>query len=275
MRRLMVLLPLLGWASSIGAAGVDPTAGAWQQTGPFKISSAADRCVATSAFKRGDQNLAVALEGNPTTDDYAMRLYAPGDLHGEPWKQGKFSLGSAKPETDWVVARQSNQAGIIIYEMRTKQAELISAGPSPVLKITKTLSPGTLTVAGLEAVIPLIDACSADLLERWGYSKEFQRKLASPPEPRKVLASYASPYDYPRSALSARAEGDTYALIDVGVDGRSSNCRVIRSSGNQEIDDTTCVIVTKRARYKPALTKNGEPVAAPLYLTFRWEIPKL
>lgn len=270
MERLGVVIALLAWAGSPASA----SAGSWQSTGPFRMQQANDRCVAVASFKRGEERLAVALEGNPTTDSFEMRLYAPGDLGGEPWVQGKYSLGSAKLERDWVVVRQSNQAGIVIYQMGTKQAEIASAGPNPELKIRETLSPGELTVPGLEAAMPLIDACSADLLERWGYSKESQGELAGPPEPEKHWASYASPYDYPTSALAARAQGDTHAVIDVGVDGRSSNCRVIRSSGNQEIDKTTCMIVTKRARYKPALTKNGEKVAAPLYLTFRWEIPK-
>lgn len=261
-----LVFPLF-WAAGTQAASAAP----WQSTGPFTISPATDRCVANASFERG---LVVALEDNPTTLGYVIRVYAPGDLRGEKWVQGKFSLGSARPKADWVVARPSSRAGTIIYTMDLAAADLTAAGPRPELKIQRMLSPGTILLDGLGDALPLLDACSADLLERWGYSKDIQRKIAAYPEPKKSWASYASPYDYPASALSALAEGETHALIDVSPEGRASNCRVIRTSGNQEIDEATCMIVTKRARYDPARNYEGGAIAAPFYLTFRWEIPK-
>lgn len=273
MRRSFVLVLLLAWAASASAEA--PSSENWQSTGPFKVRSATDRCVVASAFKRADQKLVVDLEARPGGESYEIRLYAPGSLHDEPWDDGKFSLGSVKLESDVLVARRSNQAGILIYELGAKRNELIAAGPSPELRVRETANPGDLTVVGLDAALALVDACTADLLERWGYSKEFQHTLAKPPKPLKDWASYVSPYDYPAAAASLRLHGDTHALIDVDIDGKASNCRVVRSSGQKEFDKTTCMVVTKRARYEPARNAKGEPIKAPFYLVFRWEVPKL
>lgn len=240
----------------------------------FKLFRQADRCAAMAIFGEGDKALVVSLESRPATIDYEMRVYAPGDLGDRPWTQGKYTLGAAKLDTDWVVAKPSSRAGTIIYWMDVTRPALEAAGLDPILKISIAPHPDDLMLPGLGKAIEMLDACSSELLERWGYSKESQKSLASFAKPRAPLGRYASPSDYPTPALSRGVEGDTYALIDVGTDGRASNCRIIRTSGNDEIDRTTCMIVTKRARYQPAKDATGKPVPAPYFLGFRWEIAK-
>ena len=46
----------------------------------------------------------------------------------------------------------------------------------------------------------------------------------------------------------------------VGADGRLSNCRVLQSSGNAELDATTCRIILQRYRFTPARDEHGRPV---------------
>lgn len=68
--------------------------------------------------------------------------------------------------------------------------------------------------------------------------------------------------DYPRSAYRDRAGGSVTARMTVGTDGRVTNCRVTRSSGNAEIDATTCRLIERRFRYEPARDRSGRPVAS-------------
>lgn len=66
--------------------------------------------------------------------------------------------------------------------------------------------------------------------------------------------------DYPRAAGEAGAEGTVQAHFEVGVDGRVSDCRVVRSSGNAELDATTCRLIERRFRYAPARDAQGRAV---------------
>lgn len=66
--------------------------------------------------------------------------------------------------------------------------------------------------------------------------------------------------DYPRRASRARAEGTVIARYTVGTDGRPQGCSVIRTSGNAELDATTCRLIEKRFRYRPARDAQGRPV---------------
>lgn len=67
--------------------------------------------------------------------------------------------------------------------------------------------------------------------------------------------------DYPRAARRARAEGSVTARFTVGTDGRARGCAVTGSSGNAELDATTCRLIEARFRYRPARGADGQPVA--------------
>ena len=68
--------------------------------------------------------------------------------------------------------------------------------------------------------------------------------------------------DYPRAAAKAEIGGAVIVNFDVGTNGRVSNCRVVSSSGNADLDGTTCRLIEKRFRYKPATDAQGRAVAS-------------
>lgn len=65
--------------------------------------------------------------------------------------------------------------------------------------------------------------------------------------------------DYPRAALKAGASGTVHLRFTVGVKGRVTDCTVTRSSGNLDLDETTCRLIQQRFRYKPSRDANGRP----------------
>jgi protein TonB len=59
----------------------------------------------------------------------------------------------------------------------------------------------------------------------------------------------------------------------VDATGRGSNCALRYASGWEALDSATCKLITARARYRPALDKAGQPMAAPVFHSVRWRIP--
>jgi protein TonB len=41
-----------------------------------------------------------------------------------------------------------------------------------------------------------------------------------------------------------------------------SGCEIIRSSGHKSLDDATCSILQRRARFTPARAADGQPIAS-------------
>ena len=65
--------------------------------------------------------------------------------------------------------------------------------------------------------------------------------------------------DYPR-AVRAGIGGKVEFRFTVGVNGRVTHCTITRSSGNADLDATTCRVVMKRFRYRPSTDANGRPI---------------
>jgi periplasmic protein TonB len=77
----------------------------------------------------------------------------------------------------------------------------------------------------------------------------------------KLVSGKINNADYPKSATAARQGGSVTAHFTVGTDGRASKCRVVKSSGNADLDATTCRVIEQRFRYEPARHKAGQPIS--------------
>lgn len=78
--------------------------------------------------------------------------------------------------------------------------------------------------------------------------------------------------DYPRGAAEAGAGGTVSVRYAVEVDGRVTRCRITRSSGNIELDNTTCRLIEQRFRYRPSLDASGRPVRSWMVVDHDWEV---
>ncbi len=92
--------------------------------------------------------------------------------------------------------------------------------------------------------------------------------------PRGDASRWFSPDDYPPSALRAEAQGTTAIAFDIDATGRASNCRVTQSSGNADLDETTCRLLLRRGRFSPALDQAGTPMASSSTRRVTWRLPE-
>lgn len=101
-----------------------------------------------------------------------------------------------------------------------------------------------------------------------------------PPPAKKVeaarakanLASYVSDADYPAAATRAEEEGTTGFRLEIGPNGRVTNCTVTSSSGSSSLDATTCRLMKSRARFTPAVDSNGNPTSDTVSSRITWRL---
>ncbi|MBA3512178.1 energy transducer TonB [Sphingomonas sp.] len=60
---------------------------------------------------------------------------------------------------------------------------------------------------------------------------------------------------------SGMRRGRVGITVKVNTDGRLSNCRVARSSGNSSVDSLMCSLTLQHVRFRPARDPQGRPVA--------------
>lgn len=93
---------------------------------------------------------------------------------------------------------------------------------------------------------------------------------AKPP----VQLPFRQPSKYPKRERRAQIGGRTWIMLLVGRSGAVEDCGVVRSSGNQELDDTTCAFAREAIHYKPALDSKGKPMFAVDHLYIDWVPPR-
>ena len=88
------------------------------------------------------------------------------------------------------------------------------------------------------------------------------RQAAPGQETRGDLRTVFSADDYPASAQANGEEGTVQAKLTVSTSGRVSACEIVRSSGHKSLDEATCRILQRRARFTPARAADGRPIAS-------------
>ena len=91
--------------------------------------------------------------------------------------------------------------------------------------------------------------------------------------PRGNPGGWATTNDYPTSSLRREEEGLTGFRVTVGTNGRVSACEITRSSGSSALDDTTCRLISSRARFDAATGSDGEKVVGSYSGSIRWQLP--
>ena len=93
-------------------------------------------------------------------------------------------------------------------------------------------------------------------------------------KPRNDPGRWLGDRDYKSSWARRELTGDAKFQLDISKTGAVTGCRILGSTGHSELDQATCSLVTKRAKFEPARGSNGEPVAGKFVSSVRWQLPR-
>lgn len=79
--------------------------------------------------------------------------------------------------------------------------------------------------------------------------------------------------DYPAAAIRAEEQGKVGVRLTVSAHGLASACTVTESSGSAILDQTTCLVFERRARFTPARDTAGETTEGSFATAILWQLP--
>lgn len=80
--------------------------------------------------------------------------------------------------------------------------------------------------------------------------------------------------DYPMKAFEKKAEGVTKFELLIAPDGAIAGCTVSATSGNAELDRTTCFLTRKRVKFHPARGPDGQQAYGVYRGQAIWALPE-
>lgn len=229
------------------------------------------RCFAARRFRSESGELVLGISPWPMFKWVKVVIEKPGRANGIIPLNGKVSVDGGKAYDETVWASDSVNEGRIIYTFSLSDAafEALKTGRRVHVK-TRQLD-ADIPLTSLEPVIAKLEECLPLLLEHWGFPRDKQALLASYPDHDRPLPLKAS--DYPAAAIRRGAVGVVEVLVNVAVDGRALDCKIIRSSGHKDLDDTSCEKLVRRGNFKPGRDRSGNPVVSPFYFSVNWFLP--
>jgi len=79
--------------------------------------------------------------------------------------------------------------------------------------------------------------------------------------------------DYKSSWIARNYEGTVGYRLSVGAGGRVDGCAITKSSGVSALDEATCQLITRRARFDPAMNAQGRATGGSYSGAVRWQLP--
>lgn len=97
--------------------------------------------------------------------------------------------------------------------------------------------------------------------------------VATPVKPLLSPGTWVTDNDYPSNASYKGKAGKLHFILTIDATGKPDGCHVTSTSGYAELDQYTCALLLKRAKFSPALDAAGHAIRATYDGTFGWQLP--
>lgn len=186
---------------------------------------------------------------------------------------GTVTIGGTTLERDfgWYLA---DQPGALVVSMTLRRPELdaLIAAPAatpPLMTVwIDGYPPVSLSMADLQQTFARLETCNDAAEAELGISAEERAAVAE--RPVRAPGQWITSDDYPPVALREDVQGTSLVTLRVAIDGSVDDCRLLLTSGSDQLDETTCRLLRKRGRFTPARDRQGNPVVSHIMQPVRW-----
>lgn len=241
--------------------------------GGWVVDYADNACNVARVFGKGKQRVMLALVLVPGRETSQLILNSPYDGK-EKIRQADLVITTG-PDSPPITAFA--MSGSVKHGARLLQASIaaddlarIESAKSLVFKHRgQTLH---LATNGMKKPLAMALTCEDDLLRTWGSDPVAFRSIAVRAKATQSPATWVMHTDYPNESMRAGETGTVGVRLSIAADGQVTECKVITSSTFPRLDQQTCAMLRKRARYEPAQQADGTKIPSMSFMRFRWMI---
>ena len=95
-----------------------------------------------------------------------------------------------------------------------------------------------------------------------------------PARPRNDPGGWVTTNDYRSAWIRRELTGTAQFRLQIAASGKVVGCTITASSGHSALDDATCSLISKRARFEPARDTSGDAVVGSYSSALRWDLPE-
>ena len=256
--------------SSISAAARGPEV--LQPTEKWVVNFHDSQCVASRNYGTDDQPLMLVVKAPAMGEIIQLLIMDKGNVgRFAEQRQGSISFNSAKPMQRSVL--YFSQKGQRALSVNLPVAEFEQAKTASTL--TFKTDPGAarhFSLGGMGALMRVMEQCRQDLAEVWHVHPESGPDAHVQQPMQGSIQGLVKSEDYPAAALDREQEGTAGFLMLVNEAGKVADCTVIVTSGVASLDAQACGLIKERAKFKPAIGRDGKPIKTHALQRIHWRV---
>lgn len=288
MLRNLVLFPLTLALAVPPALAADKPPISLAKVSNWEINYDKEACHLLAKFGTGKEETIIRLTRYQPGTNFDLTLIGKPFSTENPVINVELGFGLAPPRKQQAVAGTASN-GLPLLILKSQRLDgWTPQGPGSAAQFVTPEREAQVTVIDLKlwnkkryqlqsgsmaAPMQAMRACTADLVKSWGYDPTQLASLSQPPMPTTNPGTWLRTDDYPSSSVAQGRNGIVQFRLDVAADGSVAGCHVLYRTNPDEFADLTCKLLTKRAKFKPALDQNGAPVRSFFVSKVLWMIP--
>jgi hypothetical protein len=283
-RAWMSAAAMAGAALPVGAQA--PQAVMATPTGPWKVNYADDSCRLARAFTDGTGKLAFVIDKFDAEPGF--RLIAAGEsLGSKSDRKVRVAFGPAGATRSFMDQLDAGMGSfgpsIMVGPMtlvepasgdRDDEAPAGEESPASFAEPTSeaeraitwlevrrgSRAPVRFELGPMDKPMAALRTCADELMTHWGIDAAAHRTLTRRATPRGNPGRWITNEDYPSNLVGKNLQALIQFRLSVAEDGSVSACQIQQSSRPAAFDKAVCDMLTRRARFDPALDADGKPI---------------
>lgn len=230
------------------------------------------QCVAERNYGTEEDPLYFVLKQPPLGN--VMQFSVIDERSGGPATEldGTIQFDRQPPQKVSVLRFAPKKMKLRVYLMNLPVEQFSPARTARTLRVRIKSFDETFALAQLGALLDVMDTCVADLRKIWNIDGSENGESAVREDARGNLRRLFSADDYPWQAVISGDAGIVKIALLVDEEGKVADCSVMQTSGVAALDAQSCAVVKGRARFTPAVGKDGKPAKDAFIQRITWRV---
>ena len=267
---LRLIMLCLAWGLAATASAADAVRA---PTGKWVVDFAPAQCVAYRDYGTDAEPLRLVLKAPPLGEVMQVAVLRNGRLFQAEQVDVTVTVDERSPLKTNLLMFGPKGSKHVVYLLNMPSAEFALVRHAKELALRSKGLNESFALSQMEPLLKVMEECVADLREVWNVRVPDNAPLVGL-ERRATsdLARHFSDSDYPAVSIRQGDSGTVRFAMLIGEDGRVADCTVIATSGAAALDGQACAVLRDRAKFKPALDKDGKPTKDSHLAAVKWKI---
>jgi TonB family protein len=266
----MLLRPVL-IAVVLVSATIAAAAGPREPTGKWIVNFADAQCIAYRDYgAKGSPRL--LIKAPPLGDVMQVAVLREAGRTSAEQVDAFVAIDQRRPLKTNLLVYTPKDAKERVYLLNLPSADFTPVRQARTLSVRSEGLNETFALSQMEPLLKVMDDCLADLRKVFHIGADGAEPTELQSRAKANLVKLFSSNDYPGVAIVNRQSGRVKFALLIGEDGRVADCTVVETSGVAALDSQACALLKIRAKFEPALGRDGKPAKDAVVGSIVWRM---